>query len=38
MKQKVADKNVNRLASDTKSFSQIGIDEWRKSCEHVIKI
>ncbi|GBP62542.1 hypothetical protein EVAR_21914_1 [Eumeta japonica] len=43
MKQKVAGKNVNRPASDIKSlteeaFSQIGIDEWRKSCEHVIKI
>ncbi|GBP21985.1 hypothetical protein EVAR_18626_1 [Eumeta japonica] len=43
MKQKVVGKNVNRPASDLKSlteeaFSQIGIDEWRKSCKHVIKI
>ncbi|XP_052748728.1 uncharacterized protein LOC128200194 [Galleria mellonella] len=43
MKQKDAGKNVNRPASDINSlteeaFSQIGIDKWRKSCEHVIKI
>lgn len=43
MKQKVADKNVNRPASDIKllteeAFSQIGAEEWRKCCEHVEKI
>lgn len=43
MKQKVADKNVNRPASDIKllteeAFSQIGGVEWRKCCEHVKKI
>lgn len=43
MKQKVAEKNVNRNASDIKSlveeaFSQIDADEWRKCCQHVLKI
>lgn len=43
IKHKVAEKNVNRPASNVKlltdeAFSQIGIENWRKCCKHVQKI